>query len=110
MMASITTRTQKSVSLIILMSRAVLTDLCRGRASAKAGEIDAGIWEDSEDEADEDWDGEEVYPLHYPPVMDRCEEALDPSCQDLELIDAVLVRARALCAPAGSRGRDGSLD
>ena len=104
------THTQKSVSLIVLLSRAVLTDLCRGRASAKAGEIDAGIWEDSEDEADEDWDGEEVYPLHYPPVMDRCEEALDPSCQDLELIDAVLVRARALCAPAGSRGRDGSLD
>ena len=72
--------------------------------------MDAGIWEDSEDEADEDWDGEEVHPLNYPPVMDRCEEALDPSCQDLELIDAVLVRARALGAPAGSRGRDGSLD
>ena len=67
--------------------------------------MDAGIWEDSEDEADEDWDGEEVHPLHYPPVMDRCEEALDPSCQDLELIDAVLVRAPALCAPADSRDR-----
>ena len=72
--------------------------------------MDAGIWEDSEDEADEDWDGEEVHPLNYPPVMDRCEEALDPSCQDLELIDAVLVRAPALCAPAGSRGRDSSID
>ena len=38
----------------------------------------------------EDWDGEEIHPI-WPPVMDHCEEALDPSCQDLDVIATVLV-------------------
>ena len=31
-------------------------------------------------------DGEELVPF-WPPIMDACEEALDPSCTDLEKIN-----------------------
>ena len=50
--------------------------------------VDNG-WGDSEEEDDEDWDGEEIVPF-WPPVMDSCEEALDPSCTDLARINQVL--------------------
>ncbi len=54
-----------------------------GEVAAKLREADEEVWADSEDE-------EEPDTTFYPVILDKVEEALDSSCQDLDRINAVL--------------------
>ena len=51
--------------------------------AAKLLEADEEVWADSEEE-------EDVDTTYYPVILDKVEEALDSSCQDLERINQVL--------------------
>ena len=51
--------------------------------AAKLREADEEVWADSEEEVDVDT-------TYYPVILDKVEEALDSSCQDLERIQQVL--------------------
>ena len=97
----------------------LLSCLHAARACCTCAAVPTSRGSPSPHSAQEEWDGEEIFPLH-PPIMDNCEEALDPSCIDLDTINAVLVHSApapalavrrpwltARCGFAGGSGRRG---
>ena len=82
----------------------LLSCLHAARACCTCAAVPTSRGSPSPHSAQEEWDGEEIFPLH-PPIMDHCEEALDPSCIDLDTINAVLVHS----APAPRAGRPSAM-